>query len=65
MMEGLRHKFNTHKDLKHRLLQTGDQPIVEHFAADAYWSDGGDGSGKNRMGVLLMKLRDEFKKEWQ
>lgn len=63
MLEGLRCKFNSHKELKERLLQTGEKPIVEHYAGDLYWSNGGDGSGKNRMGVLLMKLRDEFRKE--
>lgn len=31
---------------------------VEH---DSYWGDGGDGSGKNRLGVLLQKLREELK----
>jgi predicted NAD-dependent protein-ADP-ribosyltransferase YbiA (DUF1768 family) len=43
-------------------MQTGDRPIIEHYSDDVYWSDGGDGSGKNRMGVLLMKIRDEFRK---
>jgi predicted NAD-dependent protein-ADP-ribosyltransferase YbiA (DUF1768 family) len=25
---------------------------------DAYWGDGGDGSGKKRLGEVLMRVRD-------
>ena len=35
--------------------------LVEHTANDAFGGDGGDGSGKNRLGLLLMKLRDELR----
>jgi N-glycosidase YbiA len=34
--------------------------LVEHTARDSYWADGGNGQGKNRLGVLLMRLRDEL-----
>lgn len=43
-------------------MATGDRPIVEHTITNNYWGDGGDGSGKNRLGILLMEVRDEFKK---
>jgi N-glycosidase YbiA len=33
---------------------------VEHTRNDAYWGDGGDGTGKNRLGQLLMELRAKF-----
>jgi hypothetical protein len=33
---------------------------VEHTTNDRYWGDGGDGSGKNRLGALLMELRAEL-----
>ena len=62
MYEGLKHKFTTHKDLYEKLMGSGDKKLIEHTKNDKYWADGRDGSGKNRLGVLLMKLREEFKK---
>lgn len=61
MLDALRAKFTQHEDLKAVLLGTGDATLVEHTANDAYWGDGGDGSGKNRLGQLLMRLRDELR----
>ena len=61
MMDALRAKFTQHEDLKAILLGTGDAKLVEHTANDAYWGDGGDGSGKNRLGHLLMQLRAELR----
>jgi GTP cyclohydrolase II len=62
MLEGLRAKFHQHPDLRGRLLRTGDQLLVEHTANDAYWGDAGDGSGQNRLGVLLMQVREELRR---
>ena len=53
-------KFTQHPKLKKVLLDTGDRKIVEHTKRDSYWGDGGDGSGKNMLGILLMKLRSEL-----
>ena len=52
-------KFNQHPDLLQLLLATGDAYLVEHTDRDAYWADGGDGKGKNRLGQLLMRVRGE------
>lgn len=44
------------------LLQTGSKYLVEHNPVkerDSYWSDDNDGSGKNKLGELLMKIRRE------
>lgn len=60
MMDALRAKFTQHEELTAILLGTGDAVLVEHTANDDYWGDGGDGSGKNRLGVLLMRLRAEL-----
>ena len=48
------------EDLKTILLGTGDAVLVEHTEKDSYWGDGGDGSGKNRLGHLLTALREEL-----
>lgn len=55
-------KFSQHPQLKERLLSTGSAELVEHTKNDSYWADGGDGSGLNRLGILLMKLRAELTK---
>lgn len=62
MLEGLRAKFEQHPDLAARLLHSGDRLLVEHTRNDSYWGDGGDGDGKNRLGHLLMQVRDELQR---
>lgn len=54
MKSGLLYKFSQNMDLLIKLLESGDKRIVEHTANTSYWGDGGDGSGLNRLGILLM-----------
>lgn len=54
-------KFKQHDDLARLLLSTGDATIIEHTENDAYWGDGGDGSGKNMLGRILMHVREELR----
>ncbi len=61
MLDALCAKFTQHEELKAILLGTGDAKLVEHTESDSYWGDGGDGSGKNRLGQLLMQLRAELR----
>jgi ribA/ribD-fused uncharacterized protein len=63
MREALRAKFAQHTSLRSLLLSTGNAELVEHTTNDRYWADGGDGSGKNRLGQLLMELRGELLRE--
>jgi ribA/ribD-fused uncharacterized protein len=58
MREAVRAKFTQHPELLALLLATGDAHLVEHTANDSYWGDGGDGSGNNMLGRILMQLRD-------
>lgn len=53
-------KFTQHDDLTVMLLETGDADIVEHTSNDAFWGDGGNGSGKNWLGRILMEVREEL-----
>ena len=62
MHEAVLAKFTWHADLRGLLLSTGDAKIVEHTGNDAYWGDGGDGGGKNRLGQILMKVREELRR---
>lgn len=54
-------KFTQHADLRALLLSTGDAKIVEHTENDDYWGDGGNGSGKNMLGRILMETRDQIR----
>ena len=60
MHEAVLAKFTQHDDLRAMLLATGDARVVEHTENDAYWGDGGDGSGTNRLGIILMRVREEL-----
>lgn len=50
-------KFQTHADIRRILLETGNELIVENSPIDYYWGCGKDGSGKNRLGQILMAVR--------
>eukprot|EP01027_Heterolobosea_sp_BB2_P012220 GEZU01017724.1.p1 GENE.GEZU01017724.1~~GEZU01017724.1.p1 ORF type:complete len:204 (-),score=57.76 GEZU01017724.1:137-748(-) len=58
-------KFTQHKDLRRAILDTGDAILIEHTHNDSYWGDGGDGTGKNRLGHVLMLVRDAIRNEKQ
>lgn len=56
----LKAKFEQNPKLKEILLATGSAILVEHTARDAFWGDAGNGTGENKLGVLLMELRKEM-----
>ncbi len=58
MRRAVLRKFETHDDIRAILLSTGDELIVENAPKDYYWGCGSDGSGKNRLGQILMEVRD-------
>lgn len=62
MRVAVRAKFTQHEALRTMLLATGDAELIEHTANDNYWADGGDGSGKNMLGKILMEIRDELRR---
>jgi ribA/ribD-fused uncharacterized protein len=61
MREAVEAKFRQHKELGELLLATGDAKLVEHTENDDYWGDGGDGSGRNELGRILMAVRDALR----
>ena len=61
MEKAVRDKFTRYPELKELLLSTGDAKIFEHTKNDCYWADCGDRSGKNKLGLLLEKIRVELK----
>jgi ribA/ribD-fused uncharacterized protein len=60
MLLCLKLKFTQSERCKKVLLSTGDQILVEHTSRDKFWADGGDGSGLNTLGQLLMQVREEL-----
>ena len=60
MRQAVGAKFTQHDDLKKILLDTGDAILIEHTENDSYWGDGGDGSGRNMLGRILMQVRADL-----
>eukprot|EP00415_Alexandrium_ostenfeldii_P000065 UN0065 len=64
MLHILRAKFQQHSELAEGLLHTEDAFLLEHNSVvgrDDVWSDNGDGSGMNWLGLQLMMVREEIK----
>ena len=57
MLEALQAKFEQNPDLGALLKSTGAAPLKEKAAWDNYWGTGKTGNGRNRMGELLMIVR--------
>jgi ribA/ribD-fused uncharacterized protein len=56
-------KVRQHPYVRETLISTGRAAIIEHTGNDGYWADGGDGSGKNRLGQILMEIRAGLTKD--
>ena len=56
-------KFQKNSDACELLLSTGDEDIVENAPGDYYWGCGKDGSGQNKLGLILVKVREQIKRE--
>lgn len=56
----LRVKFSQHTHLMQMLIDTGSAQLVEDSPHDAYWGIGRDGTGQNKLGLLLQEIRAEL-----
>ena len=63
MEEVVRDKFKRNENLRFRLLETGDQELIEgNRWNDQYWGvDINKNRGQNRLGKILMKIRKELR----
>jgi ribA/ribD-fused uncharacterized protein len=61
MRRAVMRKFETHADIREILFSTGETPIVENAPKDYYWGCGADGTGENRLGAILMDVRDTLR----
>ena len=63
MLNVVRAKFDQHPDLAQKLLETGDEELVEgNTWGDRYWGVCG-GKGKNMLGKILMRVREELRRK--
>lgn len=62
MREALWAKFTQHRKLRELLLATADAVLIEH-TRNNYWGDGGNGSGRNMLGRLLMETRARLRQD--
>lgn len=62
MEQAVRAKFLAHESLAGLLLSTGEEELIEAVRTDYYWGAGRDGSGQNKLGHILMRLRAELRR---
>jgi len=58
MEQIFRAKLDQHEDVKRALVESGDSIILKNHQLDYFWGTGADGTGRNEMGKLWMKLRE-------
>jgi ribA/ribD-fused uncharacterized protein len=60
MYRAVRRKFELHQELRNLLLATGEQEIVEAAPTDYYWGVGREGTGQNKLGKIIERIRAEL-----
>ncbi len=60
MYQAVLKKFQTHESIRERLLATDDKELIENAPSDFYWGCGADGTGQNKLGKILMRVREEL-----
>ncbi|KAJ6591820.1 hypothetical protein DFH09DRAFT_1138010 [Mycena vulgaris] len=64
MEEVILHKFRQHPDLRAKLLETGNAPLIYADEQDTYWGEGPPGhNGLNHLGHTLERVREELRRE--
>lgn len=62
MEKAVRAKFAQNPHLRRKLLATGNAELVELSPWDKFWGTDRYGNGLNKLGKILMKIREEFRK---
>jgi ribA/ribD-fused uncharacterized protein len=60
MYRAVRRKFDLHAGLRELLLATGDEDIVEAAPTDYYWGVGREGTGANKLGKIIERIRADL-----
>ncbi len=59
MEDILRAKFAQHAEVQDALKRSGTEKIVEDSPTDYFWGEGADGTGRDELGKLWIKIRSE------
>lgn len=54
-------KFEQNRNLRELLLATGDEELIHESNSDLFWGRNKDGTGDNRLGVILMDIREALR----
>ena len=66
MLQALRLKFTQHDYLAEKLLSTGNTQLIEWAPwGDTYWGVDKNYVGQNKLGKLLMKVREELRVQYE
>ena len=60
MLDVIRAKVQQHDDFKTNLINSGLKPIIHFTQNDKFWGNGPEDNGKNVLGSILMKVRNEI-----
>lgn len=61
MTECVLAKFFQNPDIRQKLIDTGNQEIIEDSPIDDFWGSGKNEDGQNNLGKILMKVREMLK----
>jgi ribA/ribD-fused uncharacterized protein len=61
MLRAVRRKFEQHAELRALLLATGDEELIEGAPTDTYWGAGREGTGQNKLGAIMERVRAELR----
>jgi len=53
-------KFDQNRRIREQLLETGDEELIHGSSSDQYWGRTDGGIGENRLGEILMEIRNEL-----
>ncbi len=57
MRHALEAKFAQNRELRERLLGTGEEELIHQSSSDLYWGRSLNGEGENQLGIMLMEVR--------
>jgi ribA/ribD-fused uncharacterized protein len=63
MYRAVRRKFELHAELRELLRATGEEAIEEAAPTDYYWGVGREGTGQNKLGKIIARIRAELAAE--
>lgn len=63
MYEGVYYKFSQNKEIRSKLIETRNQEIKEMSVKESFWGVGPDFDGRNEIGKILMRVREQVKKD--